>query len=330
VHYRSLDGLRGLAAYTVVVSHVSNATGVFGGLLGGGAGQVGVLLFFVLSGFLMGRLYFDQALTVASVATFFRRRVARVVPLYLIVVLGSYFWSGWYGRPWPLFAVTDENVLAHLLFLEGTSILWTVPTEIQFYLLFPAVWLIARRLGMSVLLVFGLAIALTLASPLARPIVLPYLPYFLSGLFVAKLPHPGDRRHVDGVFVLALLAYVVTLPKVAAALGLHAGAMCSPSVYLIALPVLLTATLYSPLAERTLGHPVAAFGGAISYSVYLLHMPLLLILQGTPIAANAYVFLLVVLAAATLAGWLSFRFVEHPLRRLISGQRRPGPASANP
>ena len=149
VHYRSLDGLRGLAAYTVVVSHFSNSTGIFGGLFGSGAGQVGVLLFFVLSGFLMGRLYFDRPLSVTRVGDFFRRRFARVVPLYLIVVLASYLWLRWYGIPWPLYGVTGDALLAHLLFVDGTGILWTVPTEIQFYVLFPLFWLFAARFGVS-------------------------------------------------------------------------------------------------------------------------------------------------------------------------------------
>jgi peptidoglycan/LPS O-acetylase OafA/YrhL len=48
MHYKALDGLRGLAAYTVVISHFSNQTQIFGGLFGSGAGQVGVMLFFAL------------------------------------------------------------------------------------------------------------------------------------------------------------------------------------------------------------------------------------------------------------------------------------------
>lgn len=54
VYRPELDGLRGLAAYIVLVSHASNMTGLWGTLLGNGAGQFGVMLFFVLSGFLMG------------------------------------------------------------------------------------------------------------------------------------------------------------------------------------------------------------------------------------------------------------------------------------
>ena len=63
----ALDGLRGLAAVIVLVSHVSNNVGLWGGVLGHGGGQIGVMIFFVLSGYLMGFLYLDRPFNSAEV-----------------------------------------------------------------------------------------------------------------------------------------------------------------------------------------------------------------------------------------------------------------------
>jgi peptidoglycan/LPS O-acetylase OafA/YrhL len=57
---RKLNTLRGLAALIVVISHFSNATNWLSGRLGKGAGQFGVMLFFILSGFLMSYLYMSK------------------------------------------------------------------------------------------------------------------------------------------------------------------------------------------------------------------------------------------------------------------------------
>lgn len=154
----ALDGLRGFAALTVFVSHFSNAFNLWGGLLGSGAGQVGVMLFFALSGYLMGRLYLDLPFSSSAVLTFFRRRVARVVPLYLVVVAIA-FSLGLYG-------VTQANLFEHLLFLRGSGVLWTIPVEVQFYALFPVLWWAHQRDPVRTWLWAAiLVIALSWASP---------------------------------------------------------------------------------------------------------------------------------------------------------------------
>jgi peptidoglycan/LPS O-acetylase OafA/YrhL len=50
MRHPTLDGLRGLAALLVVLSHFSNRTGMWGVRLGDGGGQIGVMLFFLVSG----------------------------------------------------------------------------------------------------------------------------------------------------------------------------------------------------------------------------------------------------------------------------------------
>ena len=51
----------------VVLSHYSNESGIWGGYLGQGAGQLGVMLFFLLSYFLMAHLYFDSPPTIENI-----------------------------------------------------------------------------------------------------------------------------------------------------------------------------------------------------------------------------------------------------------------------
>ena len=87
---RKLNTLPGIAALIVVVSHYSNETDILHGVLGNGAGQFGVMLFFILSGFLMSYLYLNKKLDVENVRYYAVARIARVIPLFVLVVLLSY------------------------------------------------------------------------------------------------------------------------------------------------------------------------------------------------------------------------------------------------
>src|SRR5690606_29008835 len=87
--YPALHGLRGIAAMIVVLQHFATDAKWHAKLFHN-SGAIGVALFFVLSGFLMGRLYAPSACTIPAVLTFWRRRVARVMPLYLVCVFAAY------------------------------------------------------------------------------------------------------------------------------------------------------------------------------------------------------------------------------------------------
>ena len=94
-HFATLDGLRGIAVLTVVLSHLSlldlnpfliNFAGI---------GKCGVYLFFVLSAFLLTYQFFERGLqsafTAPALANYFWRRALRVLPLFYLVVLVSGF-----------------------------------------------------------------------------------------------------------------------------------------------------------------------------------------------------------------------------------------------
>ena len=88
VQIQSLAGLRGMAAMIVVVSHSANL-GFLPSVLGSGFGQVGVMLFFVLSGFLITYLYAEKEFNRQNVLQYCLARIGRVFPLYYFLLIAS-------------------------------------------------------------------------------------------------------------------------------------------------------------------------------------------------------------------------------------------------
>jgi peptidoglycan/LPS O-acetylase OafA/YrhL len=156
VHFTGLEGIRALAASMVVVHHaVSFAGPDRAGPLDklGAIGDMGVGLFFVLSGFLIYRPFAVAGLDGSSpqrALSFLWRRVLRIVPAYWLVL--TVFWiAGSYdlGPPseaWRYYAFLQIYDAATAL--GGITIAWSLNTEMTFYLLVPVwAWLVRRVLG---------------------------------------------------------------------------------------------------------------------------------------------------------------------------------------
>jgi peptidoglycan/LPS O-acetylase OafA/YrhL len=329
-----LDGLRGLAAYVVVISHVSNYTGLFGKLLGEGGGQLGVMIFFVLSGYLMGALYLDRPFDLGEVRRYLVHRVARVVPLYLAAVLAA-FALGRYGiLLYSPEQVTRDNLVAHLVFASGVSVFWTVPIEVQFYLLFLALWALHARWPACLLLLSAVAIGASFVVPLdARDFgasLVFYVAYFLAGAALARfLRIDGRTRNGlawSAALVAALALFVALYPNVYLLVTgeqrLLAGAeprmMWRDPLYLAAALAVLAAALRAPLARPLLANRFMRFSGAISYSVYLVHLPIVVALVSLqPLAERPLLFLPIAFAATVaLSAAVHFGF-ERPARTLL-------------
>ena len=219
----AVDGLRALAALSVLGYHAWLYTrdrvsaGVRGSLADELAHELrlGLVLFFVLSGYLLYRPWVRSVLSGAApprAGAYLVRRAARIVPAYYAAVLGSValLWSldATPGVRLPpaedlwLFAVFGQNFHVDTL-LSLNAPLWTLAVEWSFYLVLPVLgWLALRLRGASreaqaivpaVFLAAGAAWNWSIAGEEVPPTltkVLPAMaPYFAVGMLAALLAH---------------------------------------------------------------------------------------------------------------------------------------------
>lgn len=357
----ALDGLRGLMTIFVVVSHYFGE--VPHGLSVVMVGWVAVDMFFVLSGYLVGKLILDKSHAPNFLTVFYVRRACRTLPIYLLCVLGIFGLVGLIDRPWarsettfPLWSYLtfSQNVFMATRNAAGHEWLgptWTMGLEEHFYLVLPLLFLLVPRRRLAALLW-----AVTLAAVFARAGILVFAPDWwmttlvflptradvlvcgvLGALVIASPRAMGPRLDLPlRVAAPALLIVTALLRQIGDGSGLVFNIAGPLAVSLGCTAFLLTLVRDAPEARR-FRSPVLCFFGTNSYAVYLTHMPVLgvmhgLILGTKPDVATAaqWGVTLAALPVCVAVGWLLTRLVEAPIsaygRRWHWGDRAPAPA----
>lgn len=327
-----LTGLRGLAALIVFISHAA-IVGFLPVQLGHGFGQVGVMLFFVLSGFLMGHLYIRRDFNRANLMGYAKARIGRVIPLYLLVVLGSItIYNLFYSEFRYALNLGDvSQIAASLLFVSAPYELWTIPVECQFYLIFPVLWwLYGRGAGPLVLLICAVATSLpTIFSVILAgkkfDIISTYSYAFFLGVFTSlhlgklkvwilnKLPSCSG-----GVFLLLIF---LNLPEVRMEHGLalsNGGYWVStwldPITWVIVYGLFLSCLAESP-SLNFLKSGGFRFLGDISYGFYLFHYPILS--ATSDVIGPNFIGLICALTISLIMSYFSCKYFERPASEKI-------------
>ncbi len=348
-----IQGLRAIAVGGVLLYHA--------GIPFVGGGFVGVDVFFVISGFLItshllrsldrdGRIGF---------ATFYARRARRILPASFVVlaltIAGILIWVPPSLQPGFLRDAAATAVYIPNIFfaIQGTDYLaetapsplqhyWSLGVEEQFYLFWPlllmALWLGLRKrrpgivLGTSLLAMGSFAAAVAMTFSALQPWAFFSLPTraweLLVGALVAILVPWISRWRRPIAAVVGWLGIAV----VAASMVLIDGAQPFPGVLALA-PVLGTAAVIAagtatrvPVLDAVLAWSPVQFIGRISYSLYLVHWPLLVIpatAGGAGTLLHGWWAVGITLLSVPLA-WLLYRFVETPFQRARwSTRRRP-------
>ncbi|HLZ03205.1 MAG TPA: acyltransferase family protein [Bradyrhizobium sp.] len=337
IKYRpDVDGLRAVAVISVVIFHA------FPTLLSGGF--VGVDVFFVISGYLITSIIVsDLDDGRFSFATFYTRRIRRLFPA-LLVVLAACLVAGWFLLLPDEYQQLGKHVaggaafIANFIFWKeanyfdtsaNTKILlhlWSLGVEEQYYLIWPALVLAVRKTRFNlalisiVLLVGSFAISVHSAatnppaafySPLSRFWELlagGLLAYFTQLRPVLRKPLPlvlCEAMALLGALLLAVAIVKIT-PKTT-----------FPGWWAL-LPVLGTCLLVlaGPLAwlnSRVLSNRAVVWIGLISYPLYLWHWPLLAFAHNA-YAEPSWMLRLELVVASVVLAWLTYRFIETPLR----------------
>ncbi|MBK8015282.1 MAG: acyltransferase [Betaproteobacteria bacterium] len=281
-----LDGIRALAVLLVIANH-------FGFEWINGA--LGVLIFFVLSGFLITWLMLkelDKTGTV-SLKNFYRRRMLRIFPAFYafwLVGVGIYLVRGHY-LDWGQAISAFFYVSNYWMGLVPSSCMlfphtWSLSIEEQFYLLWPALFLLGLRQPRRLPLFLGIAIA---AVWVHRGVLFACgVPQeYLYRAFDTRLDHLAigcltaillRRRAMDGIVRAVTRSAWLPLLTLALLFGAQAGHDSPAFIFTVgyALEPLLTAVFLLQLicfsetgAWRVFEHPVARYLGRISYPMYL-------------------------------------------------------------
>ena len=319
-----LDLLRGIAIALVMLRHAF--PGPFAG-----AGVVGIVMFFALSGYLItGLLVTELGRTGRlDLRRFYRRRARRLVPALLALVAGIVVVTVALD-PLGDRAELGRTVLVALTWtgnlpfgpLDGTSAatyhLWTLATEEQFYLLWPAVLALAVTRGRMGLALAGVAAACLAAcvATVAWLAEAPDLAYVLpTSWAVCFVIGAATRIHQDRVRLpAAAVPVAMTVLVVLSMVPLRGHAL----TYLAGGPAIATLTAVLLLSWRswtdvtTPALRALVWLGTVSYAAYLWNYPLTVWLRPHTDLAGPVAAALTLVAAALSARLVERRYADVP------------------
>jgi peptidoglycan/LPS O-acetylase OafA/YrhL len=281
-----LDGLRGLAILWVVLYHCHprlQGTWLFSASLWGWAG---VIVFFVLSGFLITSILLGTLDKPHYLHTFHARRVLRIWPLYVLVLAFVYLNAPWFIGPTVLEAIKAAPWLAYIFFVQNLFHLtlppaigptWALAIEEQYYFFWaPAVRFLRRPWLLALLLTMALV-----CSPLLR-----------LGQHAWITP-THTLIHLDGIALGSLMALgIYTIPLArriwlwigvgSLVVGIAAAATVAGGTAFLdsALALGFAGAVLAAIASTGARNPVnailrrgpLAFYGRISYGLYMIHI----------------------------------------------------------
>jgi peptidoglycan/LPS O-acetylase OafA/YrhL len=341
-YHPHIDGLRAVAVLSVILFHLGFEQ--FSG------GFVGVDVFFVISGFLITRIIVNEVSQTGSFAfaNFYIRRARRLLPAMLAtlvvttaVVVPLYSSSQLESYAYELIAGLVS--LANLLFwnvsgyfdtaAESKTLLhmWSLSVEEQFYLIWPLVVLIAviRFTGLWRAVFFTLIFTVSLVAAVALThidlvwfqnqsealfFLTPFRVYeFMIGAAGVWLVERVEiqRAHQELLSLLGLVAVLISV------LGFDSR---TPFPYVYALlpcigTLLLILSGRSRLSRYLLANPAAVFIGLISYTLYLVHWPVIVVLRHLHLDGVINKSVWLAIALTTIISLIIYYAVERPLRR---------------
>jgi peptidoglycan/LPS O-acetylase OafA/YrhL len=354
----SLTGVRALAAMLVVATHAAYTTGKYThGYLGLMLSrmEIGVSIFFVLSGFLLFGPWVRAVASGApapSLRRYARHRVRRIMPAYVVTVLAAYLiyhfrdagpnpghsWNGLLRNLTLTQIYTDGYMFSHLH--QGLTQMWSLAVEVAFYVALPVLAylllvVLSQRRWRPGLLLAGLA-GLALISPAwivlvhsidflpdgARLWLPGYLAWFIGGMVLTVLAAMGVRCYWFIVVPLAVLCFFIAATPIAGEPTTSPTGLAQALVKIGFYAVIATLVV-APLAlgdtgaySRLLSSRPMVWLGEISYEIFLVHLVVMEFAMVEVLHWRVYTGNAVVLFVVTLALTIPVAWLLHRFTRV--------------
>jgi peptidoglycan/LPS O-acetylase OafA/YrhL len=309
--------LRALAVLSVALGHACKLVAGPAAVFVANAGTRGVDLFFVLSGLCLSYPLLqnlrERGRPLPRIPAFLRRRFARIAPPYYaaLALLGALSYTH-FGMPqWPGLHLSTPHLLRELgldaLFLTNAGPIpdtdfWTLGVEMRWYVLLPLVLALYVR-SRVLFAILGLALYADYASPFGIADA-GTMPCFMLGIVAADfaLRRPAWSAHV---WPLALLALAFALWQQSTTNDVDQGNW----VWHVAAFALVASVVGNAALRRAFSAPALVAVGVASYSIYLVHHPLVqsFVQAGVPVP--------LAFGLALACGFAFWRLIEVPCLR---------------
>ncbi|WP_419876012.1 acyltransferase family protein [Candidatus Pristimantibacillus sp. PTI5] len=343
---KSLNGLRGIAVLIVIFSHTGNS-GLY--LLPNlnltGTGQYGVILFFFLSSFLLSRPFFHDPELIFSARkwiNYFIRRIIRILPLYYTVILIDFYYL-----KAQIVSPDKQELIDHLLFIRGNGVYWSVPVELKFYLILPlfvVALVICSRNKLALWSILTLITCLFVSNGLLAYtnsfwetlFIHRYVVSFIAGILTSYIYVLSEKMDLQlfkkGTFeIIAILCIVVMGTQIPAIWyyfqgGHHFNYSSIDWGQYYKYRHLLAISCFSILTysylngtgiiKKLLSASILRSCGELSFSMYLLHMPVLYFVVNHFQGTSLYIMTGLIFVLTYLVSFLTYRIIEKPFMDL--------------
>ncbi len=346
IYFKGLNGIRAIACSTVIISHIDIYLYLFGakelGYSKAGMAGYGVILFFVLSGFLITYLMLTEKKQFGRVelVKFYKRRILRIWPVYYAIIVLTALFAG-LGiiapiaktfQTFTLYSLLCSNV-GFALSLGAMTIypLWSVGVEEQFYAFWPLLLNNSRKILHSLLWIIAIYIVLKI-----------FLRFFENGTMYSLIGLSAfDSMAIGGVCaywvfnsskLLQWIYHPLVLVPAWLFMGIsvfyrpvHVASLFDNEIHSVVYAILIVNVSTNPSSLVKLENKVLNFIGRISYGLYMYHMTIIALLLfffrkkialiNNDIGRYGVIFSLVI-GLSVILSYLSYEYFESKFLRL--------------
>ncbi len=340
--YRSeIDGLRAIAVFAVILYHADffiNEHEVFQG------GFIGVDIFFVISGYLITSLIYKESINNNfTLKNFYIRRVRRIIPILLVVILCcipiAYFFllpsslDNFISSIWSTLAISSNIYFFQTGLIYGgpdASLkpllhTWSLSVEEQFYIVFPIFFILIFRLFKNKILkiicsIFFLSLFTTLIISKYFPI---YNFYFLHvriwellagsilSILEISLPELKKPKYTKNLPLLGFILIILSIFSLNDQMSL-------PSIYtlpsVIGVCLIIFFSNNKDKISNFLSLKIIVFFGLISYSLYLWHYPIFAFYNYIFFSEESSLVKFLLIFLSIFISIISYYYIEKPFR----------------